>query len=320
MKNLRIGEIKTVSGRFYSMDRDNRWERTKLAYDAICKGKGEKFDDALKLLEEIYSKEETDEFISPRVKKGYEGINSKDAIICFNFRPDRVRQITKLFSENKNLNNYICFCEYDKNLSKNVAFKPQKIKNTLGEYLSKCGLTQLRVAETEKYAHVTFFLIAAYKSEERILIDSPKVEKYDEMPEMSAEEITKSVIKGIESNKYDFIVLNYANADMVGHTGNMEATVKGIEKLDKCIGELINCINKASGVALITADHGNAEKMIDSNGKPFTSHTCNPVPFSIFGYDCKLKSSGSLCDIAPTILNIMGIEKPAEMTGNSLII
>ena len=326
-RKLGIGEIKTICGRFYSMDRDERWERTIPAYEAVFSGKGETFKNTIELLEKKYELGETDEFIKPSVKIGYKGIQPNDAIICFNFRADRVRQITKLFLKNKDFNSlykYVCFCEYDKNFNADVAFKPNPVNNTIGEHLANCGLKQLRVAETEKYAHVTFFLNAgvekAYQNEERILINSPKVERYDSKPEMSADQITESVINSIRSGKYDFIVVNYANADMVGHTGNMRAAIQAVEKVDKCIGRLISCIKEASGVAIITADHGNAEKMINSNGEVFTSHTCNPVPFSVFGYKCKLKPFGVLCDIAPTILDIMGIKKPAEMTGNSLII
>ena len=332
MSELGTGEIATICGRFYSMDRDKRNERTEQAYECMVNAKGKKFKESFKFIEESYNAEITDEFIKPGVKENYEGIKKDDVIICFNFRADRARQITQKFLKQDNkfylvdknkIEDYICFSRYDDNFKCNIAFEPREVKNTIGEYLSKCGLNQLRIAETEKYAHVTFFLNAGaefpFKNEDRIIIDSPKVETYDLSPEMSADKITETVIRNIKSNKYNVIFVNYANPDMVGHTGNIDATIKAVEKVDECIGKIISSIKEKSGIAIITADHGNAEKMINSNGNPFTSHTCNLVPFSVYGYECKLSKSGALCDIAPTILEILEIDKPIEMTGKSLI-
>lgn len=331
IKVLGLGEIKTICGRFYSMDRDKRWERTQEAYNAMAKGEGYKFKSASEFIDLNYNSGTTDEFIKPGVKEKYTGVNKNDVVICFNFRADRARQITHVFlKENNNSNGecnikkYVCFCKYDDTFKCDIAFKPRKLANTIGEYLSKCGLRQLRIAETEKYAHVTFFLNAgaetAFKNEERIIINSPKVRTYDLAPEMSAEEVSKSVIENIKSEKYDVIFVNYANPDMVGHTGNLEAAVKAVEKVDECIGKIVSCMEEKSGITVITADHGNAERMILPNGDLFTAHTCNLVPFSICGYKCKLKDSGALCDIAPTLIDLLGIEKPVEMTGESLII
>jgi len=326
---LGIGEIKTVCGRFYSMDRDKHWVRVKLAYDAIARGLGREFKEAEKLVEEDYGLGISDEFIVPAVKRGYTGVKENDAIICFNFRPDRARQITQMFLENNNrskikIGKYICFCKYDSCFDCEVAFSPRKIKNTIGEYLSTKGFTQLRVAETEKFAHITFFLNAgaqeAFENENRVIIDSPKVKTYDLAPEMSSEKITDAIIEGLESKKYNIIFANFASPDMVGHTGNLSATIKAVEKIDGCIERIIKCAASEEAITIITADHGNAEKMLDSSGEIVTSHTCSEVPFAIYGYDCKLRKSGSLCDISPTILEILGLEKPAEMTGKSLII
>ena len=322
LKKCNVGEIKTITGRFYSMDRDKRWERTNAAYEAITRGVGEKFSDLNMKIRSEYENGRSDEFIKPAVKKGYEGIHPNDVVICFNFRPDRARQITEMFLKDKI--KYVCLCQYDEKFECEVAFKQNKITNTLGEWLAKNNLVQLRVAETEKYAHVTFFLNAreelAFENEHRIIVNSPKVKTYDLTPQMSAEEVTDKVIKGIQSNKYDIIFVNYANPDMLGHTGNLNSTIQSIEKVDDCVGKVINCLKKHSGIAIITADHGNAEKMLCENEEPCTSHTCNEVPFAIWNYECKLKDSGALCDIAPTILSILNIKKPAEMTGKTLII
>lgn len=329
----KIGKIETLSGRFYAMDRDKRWERTELAYDAIVNSHGEKFDSPEKAILDSYQKGITDEFIKPSVRKGYKGIAPNDAVICFNFRPDRARQITHMFMNEKlifphvtrvNVGKYCGLSQYDENIPEVMtAFKPREIKNSLGEYISNLGLTQLRIAETEKYAHVTFFFNAGiespYKNEDRIIISSPKVNTYDLKPEMSAYEVTKVAEENIRTKKYNFIVINYANPDMVGHTGNFDATVKSLEAVDACISRLISEMNKIGGVTIITADHGNAEKMHDKQGQPFTAHTLNKVPFSVVGFPCSLKNKGALCDIAPTILEILNIKKPCEMTGHSLI-
>lgn len=329
---LGVGEIKTICGRFYAMDRDKNIERTEQAYQAIMNANATKFENALDFISSNYNSGITDEFIKPGVKEGYNGIQKDDVMICFNFRADRVRQITQMFlKKDKDINlvdrtklkNYICFSKYDDSFKCDVAFEPREIKNTIGEYLSKHGLTQLRIAETEKYAHVTFFLNAGaevpFKNEDRIIINSPKVTTYDLTPSMSADKLTETVIESINCEKYDVIFLNYANPDMVGHTGNLEATIKAVEKVDECVGKLILAMKEKMGITIITADHGNAEKMLNDKGGPFTAHTCNLVPFAIYGYNCELKKSGSLCDIAPTILEILGIKKPAEMTGESLI-
>ncbi len=327
----KIGKIETICGRFYAMDRDNRWERTKFTYNAIANAEGEKFcapEEAA--IVSSYENGITDEFILPIVREEYKGIAPNDAVICFNFRPDRARQITQMFMGEKsnlkkvNIKNYCCLTQYDKKIQNvNVAFKPRKIKNSLGEYLSKCGLTQLRAAESEKYAHVTFFfggrVEKLYENEGRVIIDSPKVQTYDLKPEMSAYKLTKAVEENIKTKRYNFIVVNYANSDMVGHTGNLDATVKAIETVDKCVSRLISEMNKIGGVVIITADHGNAEQMRDQQNLPVTSHTVNKVPFSVVGFQCRLKNGGALCDIAPTILEILNIQKPREMAGQSLI-
>lgn len=321
ISEVKVGEIKTVSGRFYSMDRDKRFERTKLSYESIVYGKGRKFESVSEYLNEEYISGNTDEFIIPAVKNGYNGISKDDVLVCFNFRSDRARQISDLFLNEDNIK-YFGFCKYKENVPS--IFEPREIKNTIGQYLSDVGKTQLRVAETEKYAHITFFLNSGaekpFENEDRVIIDSPKVKTYDLMPEMSADEITNCVIKAMNSRKYDVIFVNYANPDMVGHTGNFNATVKAIEKVDKCIGKLKFESQKNGSVLIVTADHGNAEKMIDEKGEIFTSHTTNLVPFTIFGYNCKLKKIGALCDVSPTVLEILKLKKPAEMTGQSLII
>ena len=337
IKEKGVGKIATISGRFYAMDRDKRWQRIEKAYNAIVNGKGIKAKSAVMAIEASYQKEVFDEFVEPTVIFNGENpvatIENNDSVIFFNFRPDRAREITrslvdKDFSEfkTKKLNlYYVCFTQYDETMPNvKIAFKPTELKNTFGEYISKNGLKQLRIAETEKYAHVTFFFNGGnekqYDGEDRILVPSPKVETYDLKPEMSAYEVTDKVIKQIESQKYDSIILNFANPDMVGHTGSLEATIKAIEAIDECVGKIIKAINNVEGVLLITADHGNAEQMIDyQTGEPHTAHTTNPVPLILVGMeDAKLKD-GKLADLAPTMLDIMGLEKPEEMTGVSLI-
>ena len=337
IKEKGVGKIATISGRFYAMDRDKRWERIKKAYDALVNGIGEKATSAISAIESSYQKEIFDEFVVPTVI--YNGdepvakIQDKDSVIFFNFRPDRAREITRTLVD-KDFNEFetkkldlffVCFTKYDETLPNvNIAFKPTVLNNTFGEYISKCGLTQLRIAETEKYAHVTFFFNGGeekqYKGEDRILVPSPKVETYDLKPEMSAYEVTQKVIEAIESKKYDCIILNYANPDMVGHTGNFEAAVKAIDTIDECVGKVIEALEKENGVAIITADHGNAEQMIDyKTGEPHTAHTTNPVPLILYGVEGVKLKEGKLADLAPTMLEIMGLEKPKEMTGESLI-
>ncbi len=338
MKEKEIGKIATITGRFYAMDRDKRWERVKKAYDALVNGVGVKATTAISAIENSYQQEIFDEFVEPTViyngEKPVATISENDSVIFFNFRPDRAREITRTlvdtnFSEfeTKKLNlNFVCMTQYDETMPNvNVAFKPTVLKNTFGEYVSKLGYTQLRIAETEKYAHVTFFFNGGkeqqYNNEDRILVPSPKVETYDLKPEMSAYEVTDKVLEAIDSDKYDCIILNYANPDMVGHTGNLEAAVKALEAVDECVGKVVELINKKQGRLLITADHGNAEQMIDyKTGEPHTAHTTNPVPLILIGMEGAKLKTGKLADLAPTMLDIMNLKKPEEMTGESLIV
>lgn len=331
-----FGKIASITGRFYAMDRDKRWERLQKAYDALVNGIGEKAPTAQMAIEDSYQKEIFDEFVLPTLicngEEPIATIKPKDSVIFFNFRPDRAREITRaLVDENfdafetKKLNLfYVCFTNYDDTIPNvHIAFKKAELKNTFGEVVSKNNLTQLRIAETEKYAHVTFFFNGGeekqYKGEERILIPSPKVETYDMQPEMSAYEVTDKVVEAIKEQKYDTIILNYANSDMVGHTGNLEAAVKAVEAVDECVGRVVEAVEEIGGVLLITADHGNSEQMIDyTTGEPHTAHTTNPVPLLLVGMDAKLRE-GRLADLAPTMLDIMGIQKPEEMTGETLI-
>ena len=333
-KEIGVGKVATVSGRYYAMDRDNNWDRVEKTYAAMVYGEGEKAECPVCAVKNSYDKGVTDEFVVPVVVEGGAQVKPNDSIIFFNFRPDRAREITRTFVdpdfkgfERKNgffPVNFVCMTQYDATMPNvDVAFKPQTLKNTLGEYVSNKGMTQLRIAETEKYAHVTFFFNGAvekqYEGEDRILVKSPAVATYDLQPEMSAYEVTDKLVPAIESGKYDMIILNYANCDMVGHTGVFEAAVKAVEAVDTCVGRVVEAIKKMGGVALITADHGNADKMVDADGSPFTAHTTNPVPFCVVGYDCQLREGGRLADIAPTMLQIMGLEQPAEMDGVSLI-
>ncbi|MBO5349820.1 MAG: 2,3-bisphosphoglycerate-independent phosphoglycerate mutase [Clostridia bacterium] len=339
MKQKGVGKIASISGRFYSMDRDKRWNRIQKAYDAMVNGIGEKHTSAVTAIESSYQKEVFDEFVEPTVIYSGENpiatISKNDSIIFFNFRPDRAREITRVlvdkefseFETKKDLNLFfVCMTQYDETMPNvKIAFRPTKLVNTFGEYISNKGLTQLRIAETEKYAHVTFFFNGGeeqqYEGEDRILIPSPKVETYDLKPEMSAPEVTEKVIEAIKSKKYDSIILNYANPDMVGHTGSLEAAVKAIETVDKCVGEVVDAMNEIGGVILITADHGNSEQMIDYiTGEPHTAHTTNPVPLMLIGMESAKLKSGRLADLAPTMLDIMELEKPDEMSGESLLI
>ncbi len=334
IKEKGIGKIATISGRFYAMDRDKRWERVKKCYDALVYAEGEKYSSAIEAVESSYQKEVFDEFVEPCVIGNGAKIEDGDSVIFFNFRPDRARQITRALVdpdftgfETKKMNLYfVTMTEYDSTMPNvHVAFKPEDLKNTYGEYVSSKGLTQLRIAETEKYAHVTFFFNGGneepFKGEDRILVPSPKVETYDLKPEMSAYEVTEKVIAAINEEKYDTIILNFANPDMVGHTGNLEAAEKAIEAVDNCVGKIIDALSKHNGKALITADHGNAEQMIDyKTGEPFTSHTTNPVPLILYGMENVKIKNGKLADLAPTMLDMMNLEKPKEMTGESLLV
>ena len=339
MKEQGVGKIASISGRFYSMDRDKRWNRIQKSYDAMVNGIGEKSASAITAIENSYQKEIFDEFVEPTVIVNGETpiatISKNDSVIFYNFRPDRAREITRVlvdkdfsdFETKKDLNLFfICMTQYDETMPNvKVAFKPTKLINTFGEYISNKGLTQLRIAETEKYAHVTFFFNGGnekqYKGEDRILVQSPKVETYDMQPEMSAPEVTEKVLEAMNSKKYDAIILNYANPDMVGHTGNLDAAIKAIEEIDKDVGKVVEAIRANEGVLLITADHGNSEQMVDyTTGEPQTSHTTNPVPLILVGMENAKIKSGKLADLAPTMLDIMGLEKPAEMTGESIIV
>ena len=332
----KIGIISSISGRYYAMDRDKRYSRIKKYYDIVVNGKGNATNDISKTLNESYKNNVTDEFFVPTIIKDKDDnintIKEKDSVIFFNFRADRAREITEVLTDNnfkkfktKKLNLYfVCATEYDKsNKNVKVAFKKEKIKNTLGEYISKKGLKQLRIAETEKYAHVTFFFNGGkekpFRKEDRILISSPKVKTYDLKPEMSTYKITNEVVKSINSNKYNFILMNIACTDMVGHTGNYKQTIKAVEAADKSIKIILDEIIKNNGILIITSDHGNCEDMLNNN-KIVTSHTNNKVPFIICNYGNYKLKDGNLYDIAPTILDILNIKKPKEMTGNSLII
>lgn len=334
LKEIGLGKIATVMGRYYAMDRDNRWDRVEKAYSAMVYGEGNKACCPVKTVEESYANDVTDEFVVPTVCEENATVKPGDSIVFFNFRPDRAREITRTFVdpefkgfERKNgffPLTYVCMTQYDASMPNvEVAFKPQSLKNTIGEYISNKGMTQLRIAETEKYAHVTFFFNGGveqpYEGEDRILVKSPAVATYDLQPEMSAYEVTDKLVAAIKTGKYDMIILNYANCDMVGHTGVFEAAVKAVEAVDECVGKVVTAIREMDGVALITADHGNADKMIDTDGSPFTAHTTNLVPFCVVGYPCELREGGRLADIAPTMLKIMGLPQPAEMTGESII-
>ena len=333
-EEIGVGKIATVMGRYYAMDRDNRWERVEKAYAAMVYGEGVEAECPVCAVKNSYKEDVTDEFVVPSVVKGGATIQPNDSVIFFNFRPDRAREITRTlvdpdfdgFERKKGFFpvNFVCMTQYDATMPNvDVAFKPQVLTNTLGEYISDKGMAQLRIAETEKYAHVTFFFNGGvekqYPGEDRILVKSPAVATYDLQPEMSAYEVTDKLVPAIKSGKYDMIILNFANCDMVGHTGVFEAAVKAVEAVDDCVGRVVDAIREMGGVALITADHGNADKMVDDDGEPFTAHTTNPVPFCVIGYDCELKDGGRLADIAPTMLQILGLPQPKEMDGTSLI-
>ena len=340
MAEIGVGQFATINGRYYAMDRDKRWERVEKAYRAMVCGEGETATSASEAVEESYKKGATDEFIIPTVivKDGQPvgKISEGDSVIFFNFRPDRAREITRAINDKvfdgfkrETLDLvFVTMTQYDKTLEGvEVAYRPQVITNTLGEYVASKGLNQLRIAETEKYAHVTFFFNGGVEKEnegeDRALIASPKVATYDLKPEMSAPEVTEELIARLDSGKYDMVILNFANPDMVGHTGVLEAAKKAIEAVDTCLGKVVDKVLELDGTVFITADHGNAEVMIDySNGKPFTAHTTDPVPFVWVSNHTEGKTlkNGKLADIAPTMLNVMGLEAPAEMTGENLIV
>lgn len=339
MNEVGIGKIATISGRYYAMDRDNRWERVELAYNALVLGKGETANSAVEAMENSYHDNKTDEFVLPTVvlENGAptSTIKNGDSVIFFNFRPDRAREITRAINDKvfdgfkrETLNlTFVTMTQYDKTLEGvEIAYTPQTLANTLGEYVSSKGLKQLRIAETEKYAHVTFFFNGGVEKEnpgeERVVIPSPKVATYDLKPEMSAYEVTDELLKRLDSDEYDMIILNFANPDMVGHTGVIPAAIKAVESVDECLGKIADKMLEKDGCLFITADHGNAETMIDfSTGNPFTAHTTDPVPFVWVANDTKgnkLKD-GKLADIAPTMLTQLGLEVPAEMTGENLV-
>ena len=340
MREKGIGKIASLSGRYYAMDRDKRWDRVKKCYDALVNGEGNKATSATIAIENSYQKEVFDEFVEPTVICNGETpiatIQEHDSVIFFNFRPDRAREITRAIVdkdfnefETKKMDTYfVCFTNYDETMPNvKIAFKKEPLVNTFGEVISKHGMTQLRIAETEKYAHVTFFFNGGeekqYPGEDRILVPSPKVETYDMKPEMSAYEVTDKVCEALENDKYDVVILNFANTDMVGHTGSLQAAIKAVEAVDECVGRIVKIIEEKQGNLLITADHGNAEQMIDyKTGEPHTAHTTNPVPIILVtaNKNYKLKENGKLADLAPTMLDLMGIKQPEEMTGESLLI
>lgn len=341
MKELGVGKIASLSGRFYAMDRDNRWDRVEKAYRNLTEGNGIEATSAKEAMQASYDNDVTDEFVLPTtiLENGapVAVIKDGDSVINFNFRPDRAREITRTFcmdefdgfdrGARKNVT-YVCFTEYDVTIpNKEIAFKKVELKNTFGEYLAANKKTQARIAETEKYAHVTFFfnggVEAPNEGEDRILVNSPKVATYDLQPEMSAPEVCDKLCEAIESGKYDVVICNFANPDMVGHTGVIEAAVKAVETVDGCVGRAVESVKKMDGVLFICADHGNCDMMIDyETGEPFTAHTTNPVPFILVNADpsYKLAEGGRLCDIIPTLIELMGMEQPAEMTGKSLLV
>ena len=341
MKKIGIGQVASVMGRYYAMDRDNNYDRVKLAYDAITKGEGLTATDAVEAVQQSYDRDETDEFVKPTViienGEPLATIKDKDSVVFFNFRPDRAREITRSFCDDDFTGfdrgqridtKFVCFSDYDPTIpNKEVAFPKVAVTNTFGEWLAANNMTQARIAETEKYAHVTFFFNGGVEEpnegEDRILVNSPKVATYDLKPEMSAYEVCDKLTDAIRSGKYDVIIINFANPDMVGHTGVEEAAIKAVEAVDECVGKAVEAIKEVDGVMFICADHGNAEQLIDYQTEaPFTAHTTNKVPFILVNYDpaYTLREGGCLADIVPTLIETMGMEQPAEMTGKSLLI
>lgn len=334
MAEIGVGAIATVSGRYYAMDRDKRWERVERAYRTIVQGEGLQEKSAVSGIEKSYAADVTDEFVVPFAVQGVDGrVNAGDGMIFFNFRPDRAREITRALYDEEfpyferpaaaRPVNYACMTQYDATITAPIAFPPEDIKDTLGEVLANKGMHQLRIAETEKYAHVIFFFNGGVeepnKNEERILIPSPKVATYDMQPEMSAEKVTQALLEALDKDEFDVIILNFANPDMVGHTGVMRAAVAAMEKVDECAGRVVDKVLSLNGTVFITADHGNLEKMQDENGAPNTAHTTNPVPFILISKEQHKLHKGILADIAPTMLEILHIEQPAAMTGTSLL-
>ncbi|MBQ7288984.1 MAG: 2,3-bisphosphoglycerate-independent phosphoglycerate mutase [Clostridia bacterium] len=340
LAEIGVGKIATVAGRYYGMDRDTQWGRVEKAYNAMVYGEGIQAADPVAAVKTSYEtvdgdgKNITDEFVIPTVCAQNAKVQDGDSVIFFNFRPDRAREITRAFvdpdftgftrRDGKKELYFVCMTEYDATMPNvQVAFKPKALTMTMGETLSKYGKTQLRIAETTKYAHVTFFFNGGeevmFEGEDRILVPTPDVATFDLQPEMSAYPVCEKVCAAIESGKYDVVILNFANCDMVGHTGIFDAAVKAVETVDTCVGRVVDSVLKMEGAAIITADHGNADQMSEPDGSPFTAHTTNPVPFCVIGYDCKLLPGGRLCDISPTMLEMLGIPQPAEMDGHSLL-
>lgn len=337
LKEIGVGKIATIAGRFYAMDRDNAWDRVEKAYNALVFGEGVEESCPVQAVKNSYANGVTDEFMLPTVIEKDGMVKENDSIVFFNFRPDRARQITRAFvapdftgfERKKGFfpTTFVCMAQYDAEMPNVlVAFPPEELTMTFGEYLSKHKKTQLRLAETQKYAHVTFFFNGGeekqFEGEDRILVNSPKVATFDMQPEMSAYEVADNLVEAIKSEKYDVIVVNFANPDMVGHTGIIEAAVKAIEAVDECVGKAYDALMEKNGQMFICADHGNAEKLIDADGTPFTAHTTNPVPFILVNYDSAytLREGGCLADIVPTMIEMMGMEQPEEMTGKSLLV
>ena len=333
-RELGVGKIATVMGRYYAMDRDKRWDRVEQAYDAMVYGESAAFNPVpVAAVKDSYAAGITDEFVEPVVCDQEGTISDNDSVIFFNYRPDRAREITRTlvdpdfdgFTRQFFPVTFVCNTEYDATMPNvEVAFPRNTVRNGLGEYLSQMGMTQLRIAETEKYAHVTFFFNGGsetvFPGEDRVLVASPKVATYDLQPEMSAYEVCDKCVERIESGAYDVIILNFANCDMVGHTGVFDAAVKAVETVDECVGRVVDTTLKMGGIAMITADHGNAEQMEEADGSPMTAHTTNPVPFILCGAGTELRRGGRLADIAPTMLDVMGLACPEEMDGKTLIV
>jgi 2,3-bisphosphoglycerate-independent phosphoglycerate mutase len=339
IEETKVGQFATLSGRYYSMDRDKRWDRVEKCYRAMVYGEGPTYKDPIECVNDSYEHGIFDEFILPSVMVKEDGtpvatINDDDAIIFYNFRPDRAIQISRVFTNEDfrefdrgekypHIPEFICMTQFSETVGGYVAFKPTNLDNTLGEVVSQAGLKQLRIAETEKYPHVTFFFSggreAEFPGEERILINSPKVATYDLKPEMSAYEVTEALLKEIEADKHDVIILNFANCDMVGHSGKLEPTIKAVEATDECLGKVVDAILAKGGTAIITADHGNADEVITPEGQPMTAHTTNPVPVIVTKEGIELREDGILGDLAPTMLTLLGLEQPKEMTGKTLI-